>query len=78
MVFIWGDRGYSAVRFEYKTASERYLVAEIWAKQFWVFLNKFKTLFLSKNTQKQYFENIEKTPNFGRMVRTLEIEKHYF
>ena len=29
MVFIWGDRGYPGVRFEYKTASERYLVAEI-------------------------------------------------
>ena len=29
MVFILGDRGYTAVRFEYKTASERYLVAEI-------------------------------------------------
>ena len=38
MFFIWGDRGYPAVRFEYKTASEQYLVAEIWAKQFWVFL----------------------------------------
>ena len=29
MVFIRGDRGYPAVRFEYKTASERYMVAEI-------------------------------------------------
>ena len=29
MVFIWGDRGYPAVRFEYKTASERYLIAEL-------------------------------------------------
>ena len=29
MVFIWGDRGYPAVRFEYKSASERYLVTEI-------------------------------------------------
>ena len=29
MVFIRGDRGYPAVRFEYKTASERYLVAEL-------------------------------------------------
>ena len=29
MVFIWGDRGYPAVRFEYKTASEWYLVAEL-------------------------------------------------
>ena len=29
MVFIWGDRGYPAVGFEYKTASERYLVTEL-------------------------------------------------
>ena len=29
MAFILGDRGYPAVRFEYKTASERYLVAEL-------------------------------------------------
>ena len=29
MVFIWGDRGYPAVRFEYKTASWQYLVEQI-------------------------------------------------
>ena len=29
MVFIWGDRGYPAVCFEYKTASGQYSVAEI-------------------------------------------------
>ena len=29
MVFISGDRGYHAIRFEYKTASEQYLVAEL-------------------------------------------------
>ena len=29
MIFIWGDRGYPAVRFEYKKASERYLVGEL-------------------------------------------------
>ena len=29
MVFIWGDRGYPAVRFKYKTASDWYLVAEL-------------------------------------------------
>ena len=40
IVFIWGDRGYSAVRFEYKTTFERYLVADLWAKQFWVFFEK--------------------------------------
>ena len=37
MVFIWGDRRYPAIRFEYKTASELYLVAELQAKQFWLF-----------------------------------------
>ena len=36
MVFMWYERGCPAVRFEYKTPSERYLVAELWAKQFWV------------------------------------------
>ena len=29
MFFILGDRGYLAVQFEYKTPSERYLVAEL-------------------------------------------------
>ena len=29
MAFIWGDRGYPAIRFEYKTASEWYLVDDI-------------------------------------------------
>ena len=29
MDFLWDDRGYPAVRFEYKTASERFLVIEI-------------------------------------------------
>ena len=29
MVFIGGDKGYPAVRFEYKAASDQYLVAEI-------------------------------------------------
>ena len=32
MVFIWGDRGYHAISFEYKMATRRYLVAEILAK----------------------------------------------
>ena len=50
-VFIWGDKGYPAVRFEYKTSSERYLVAELWAKQFWVFFEKIETLNFFENTQ---------------------------
>ena len=29
MVLKLGDRGYPAIRFEYKTASEQYLVAEL-------------------------------------------------
>ena len=28
-VSFWGDRGYPSICFEYKMASERYLVAEI-------------------------------------------------
>ena len=47
MVFIWGDRGYPAIRFEYKTASGQYLVAE----QFWVFFKKLKYWFFFENTQ---------------------------
>ena len=38
MGFIQGDRGYPPIRFEYKTPRERYLVAEIYAEKFWVFL----------------------------------------
>ena len=51
MFFIWGDRRYPAIRFEYKTASERYLVAELKAKQFWVFLEKIEIVIFLKNTQ---------------------------
>ena len=29
MVLIWRDRGYPAVRFEYKAASEQYLVVDL-------------------------------------------------
>ena len=50
MVFIKGDRGYSAVCFEYKTASERYLVAELGAKQFWVVFDKIETVNMKLNT----------------------------
>ena len=42
MVFIWGDRGYPVVRFEYKMTSEQYLVAELWAKQYWMFFEEKK------------------------------------
>ena len=51
MVFIGGDTGYSAVHFEYKTASDGYLVAELLAKQFWVFLKKIEILNFFENTQ---------------------------
>ena len=57
MVFIWGDRGYPAVRFEYKTASEQYLVHEIYAKQFWAFSKKFRISIFSKNTQNYFAYN---------------------
>ena len=35
MVFIWGDRGYPAVRFEYKTAFERYFQKNIISEFLW-------------------------------------------
>ena len=51
MVFIWGDRGYPVVRFKYKTASERYLLAELWAKEFWVFFEQIKVFNFFENTR---------------------------
>ena len=50
MVFFWSGSGYTPLRFEYKTASEGYLVTEILRKQFHQFhqfLNKkkWKSLF---------------------------------
>ena len=45
MVFKWGPRGYPALCFEYKTASEQYLDAELWVKQFLVFLKLLKFWF---------------------------------
>ena len=48
--FIWGDRRYPAVCFEYKTTSELYLVTELWAEQFWVFFEKIETLNFFENT----------------------------
>ena len=49
MGFIQGDRGYPPIRFEYKTPRERYLVAEIYAEKFWVFLEKCRFSFIFKN-----------------------------
>ena len=57
MIFIWGDRGYPAVRFEYKTASERYSVAELKAKHFWVFFEKNQVLNIFENTQNCFAYN---------------------
>ena len=54
MVFIWDNKGYPAVRFEYKTTSEQYLVTELWAKQFWVFFEKSEILNFFKNTQNRF------------------------
>ena len=64
MVFIWGDRGYPAVRFECKTASERYSVAEIYAKQFWVFSGKITISIFSKNTKIVFLVNHQ--PNLAQ------------
>ena len=45
MVFTWE---YPAVRFEHRTAFERYFAADLWAKQFWVFFEKLKYRIFSK------------------------------
>ena len=50
MVFFWGDSGYPPLRFEYKTASEGYLVTEILGKQFYQFHQ-----FLNKKIENHYF-----------------------
>ena len=56
--YIWHDLVLCdilpSIRFEYKMASERYMVAEIYAKQFWVFLDKFITSFSSQNHPKLF------------------------
>ena len=51
MVFIWGDIGYPAVRFHYKTATELYMVAGYKQNGFGCF---------KKNSEFLYFQ---KTPN---------------
>ena len=48
---IWGYRGYTAVRFEYKTASKRCLVTELWANRFCVFFEKIKIRIFFKKAQ---------------------------
>ena len=50
-VYIWGDREYPAVRFEYKTVSEQHLVAELWATQFWMFFEKIWILNFFENNR---------------------------
>ena len=45
---------------KYKTASERYLVTELWAKRFWVFFGKNEILKFFENTQ-NCFANISAT-----------------
>ena len=55
MIFIWGDRWYPAVRFEYKTVSERYLVAELWAKHFWVSSKKLQKFKMFKKHPKMFY-----------------------
>ena len=52
IVLISSDRGYLAACFEYKTASEQYLVAELEVKQFLVFFFKRKEI-------KIFFENTQ-------------------
>ena len=73
MVFIWGDREYPAVRFKYKTASERYLVAELWAKQFWVFFEKIEILNFFENTQNVLL--IYQQPNIAQRPFCIQNER---
>ena len=42
------------------------------------FDNSFFSKLTNKATKNLCFENIEKTRNFGGIVRTLEIEKYFF
>ena len=66
MVFIGGDRGYPDICFEYKTASERYLVAELKVKQFCVFLKKIRISIFSK--KKKCFAYNSATKYFSEAV----------
>ena len=73
MVFIWSDRGYPALRFEYKTASERYLAAESWAKQLRVFFEKIEILNFFENTQNVLL--IYQQPNIAQRPFCIQNER---
>ena len=59
MVFIWGDKGYPPIRFEYKTASQENLVIEILVNNFLIFWKKWNYEFF-ENTQ-NFFDHISAT-----------------
>ena len=54
MVLIWVDKGYPSVRFEYKTGSDWYLVAEFKQNSF---RKKFRILSFTKDTQNSFDHN---------------------
>ena len=66
MVFIWDDRGYLPVCFEYKMAYDRYLVAEIKAERFWVYLGKYRFSIFQQLLK--LFTNISQHSKYSKQV----------
>ena len=58
---------------EYKTASERYLVTELWAEQFWVFFHKLKVWIFSKTPKIVWL--ISKQPNIVQTPFCIQNER---
>ena len=67
MVFIGGDRGYPAVRFEYKTIGR---ISSITSYK--DHCSSFFTSWVIKQQKSCILNILEKTPNFGRTVHTLD------
>ena len=59
-LFICVERRYPGIRYEYKTASEWYLVTELWAKPFGAFFEKILNLNFFENPQ-NFFAYISPT-----------------
>ena len=73
MVFIWGDRANPAIQFEYKTASERYLITELYAIQFWVSSEKIESLIFLKTPKTVLL--ISQQPNFAQRPFCIQNEQ---
>ena len=73
-VFIWCDKEYPNVHFECKTATERYLVAEFWANQFWVFLEKKIGYWFFSKTPKAVLL-ITQQPNIAQRLFCIQNER---